>query len=117
MPPRTRGALLSLTIGSSRLPVVRTRDVSDTADFLMRAAEFLTNDASRGHANKGGYAGAACRASAAVFSKKRDNVDARQCYLQQLCQVPGVSYAIAAGIAETPGFESTRAFARTRAAL
>ena len=112
MQPRVRGAMLSLAIGSSRLPVVRTRDVSDTAAFLMRAAEFLSSDKDSS-GSSGGYAGAACRAAAAAFPKKRDNVDARQCYLQQLCQVPGISYAIATGIADTPGLESTRAFART----
>ena len=116
MQPRVRGAMLSLAIGSSRLPVVRTRDVSDTAAFLMRAAEFLSSD-KESSGSSGGYAGAACRAAAAAFPKKRDNVDARQCYLQQLCQVPGVSYAIASGIADTPGLESNRAFARTIEAL
>lgn len=125
MLPRVRGAMLSLSVGSSRLPVVRTRDVADTAEFLVRAAEFLTKRQTAsssayvgggGGGGGGGYAGAACRASA-VSSRKRDNVDGRQCFLQQLCQVPGVSFAIATGIADQAGFATMRELASTLEAL
>ena len=115
MPSRVRGAMLSLSIGSSRIAVVRTQDVADTADLLVRAAEYLTSP-NRASGDASGasvaYAGAACRASA-TCQRKRDNVDARQCYLQQLCQLPGVSFSIASGIASTPGFETMRSLLRT----
>ena len=108
MLPRVRGALLSMLIGvSNRVPVIRTRDVSDTAAFLVKAAEFLTS-VDRGGGGGGGYAAAACRASSAVFPKKRDNVDVRQCFLQQLCQVPGVSFVLASSISDVMGVVSMR---------
>ena len=108
MLPRVRGALLSMLIGvSNRVPVIRTRDVSDTAAFLVKAAEFLTS-VDRGGGGGGGYAAAACRASTAVFPKKRDNVDVRQCFLQQLCQVPGVSFVLASSISDVMGVVSMR---------
>lgn len=117
--PRVLGAMLSLLLRARpRFTVVRTRDAADTADFLVRAVEFFERHHRDDELNQGqgaeheqeaeaeevaAYAGAACRASA-IRAKKRDNVDARQCYLQQLCQVPGVSHAIAVAIAGTPGF-------------
>ena len=112
---RALGALTSLLLGH-RVPVVFTRDVADTAAFLRRAATFLSTSPK---GDSGGYAGAACRASA-VRAKKRDNVDARQCYLQQLCQVPGVSYCLATAIADQDGgvaFGSMRALIGTLEAL
>jgi ERCC4-type nuclease len=112
---RVQGALTSLLLGH-RVPVVFTRDVADTAAFLRRAATFLSTPPK---GSSGGYAGAACRASA-VRAKKRDNVDARQCYLQQLCQVPGVSYCLATAIADLDGgvaFGSMRALIGTLEAL
>jgi len=110
---RLQGAALSLMLGSARVPVVFTRDLSDTAAFLRRAAAFLTADRPTAAAS-GGYAGAACRASAV---KKRDNVDPHQCYLQQLCQVPGVSYGLASALAARAGFGSMRELVATLDAL
>ena len=111
---RLLGALSSLLL-RHRVPVVYTRDVADTAAFLRRAGALLTA-APPPPSACGGYAGAACRASA-VRAKKRDNVDGRQCYLQQLCQVPGVSYGLATAIAGTPGFGSMRELLGTLEAL
>jgi hypothetical protein len=48
------------------------------------------------------YERIACEAST-LRARKGANVDARQCYLQQLCQVPGVSHTIATGIAAEYG--------------
>jgi ERCC4-type nuclease len=111
---RTSAAVLSLQVGY-RLPVLFTRSVADTAELLVRIGMFLSRPRPVAHGTP--YEAAACRASTATHSKKRENVDARQCFLQQLCQVPGVSHGIAVGIAATPGFGTMRDLARTLEAL
>lgn len=115
--PRVRGAMLSMLTGRSRVPVVRTADVADTAAFLAHAAAFLTHVDRRGGADSPAsapscYAEIACRSAATAFAKKRDNVDARQCFLQQLCQIPGVSFVIASSIADSLGVASMRALVK-----
>lgn len=83
-----QGCVVSLLSGGIR--VVRTSDVRDTAALITRLAERLGRTTERVH-----YSEAAC---AAAQVRKRDNVDARQCFLQQLCQIPGVSIKIASNI-------------------
>lgn len=95
---RVRGCLLSLLVGSHRLPVVCTLDVEDTAAFVAAAATRLLRDAASASAST--YETLAVRASS---SRKRDNVDGRTCFLQQLCQIPGVSVAIANNVADAAG--------------
>ena len=111
---RASAAVLSLQVGY-RLPVLFTRSVADTAELLVRIGTFLSRPRPIAHGTP--YEAAACRASTATHSKKRENMDARQCFLQQLCQVPGVSHGIAVGIAATPGFGTMRDLARTLEAL
>ena len=114
---RVQGCITSLLL-SERVKVVITRSVEETAGLLVRLGAALLrraeSDAS-GHAHAHAHAHAdahahahahadaryersACTASA-VRVRKRDNVDPRLCYLQQLCQVPGVSHGIATSIA------------------
>lgn len=103
---RMRGALTSMLV-NHRIPVAFTSSVDDTAAFLVRAGSALlkrvketenaNENANDDALGTGGYSGAACRASIAQ-AKKRDNVDPRQCFLQQLCQIPGVSHRIASHI-------------------
>lgn len=73
---RTQGALLSLLL-THRVPVVFTRDVHDTAAFVLRACSYLRGRTT--HPEENAYSRAACVASACQV-RKRDNVDARQCY-------------------------------------
>lgn len=101
---RVRGALTNLLM-VHRLPVAFTSSVDDTVAFLIRAATALVKGGGGGGGEKEGYSGAACRASI-VKAKKGDNVDPRQCFLQQLCQIPGVSHRIASNILDkTTGSE------------
>jgi ERCC4-type nuclease len=98
MAPSLQGAVCSLLVGYG-FRVVMTRDVAETAAFLKRAADRLATTVGEDPrpADARSYASAACEASIKV--KKRDNVDARQCFLQQLCQIPGVSAKLAATLA------------------
>jgi ERCC4-type nuclease len=87
-------ALLASLMVRHRTPAAFTRDVLDTAAFLLLSARLLGEQK-----KETSYAAVACKQSAAA-SRKRDNVDPRQCFLHQLCQVPGVSAGIAAKIGE-----------------
>ena len=98
--PGVRGAVISLSL-YHKIPVFRTSDVDDTAVWVQTTFDSMCRE----RRESGGYAGAACRASCA---KKKDNVDPTQCYLQQLSQIPGVSYGMAKRIAGTEGFETMR---------
>jgi hypothetical protein len=118
MLPRVRGAMLSMLIGRSRIPVVRTTSVADTADFLLKAAAFLSDPGRQPRSlesveSQHSYVAVACRSATAAFSRKRDNVDARLCFLQQMCQIPGVSFAIASLIADAYGATSMRDLVRS----
>jgi hypothetical protein len=53
----------------------------------------------------------------AVATRKAKNVDARQCYLQQLSQIPGVSHKIACTIADAEGSGSMAALCARLQAL
>lgn len=77
--------------------LVWTRDVRDTAAFLKRAcAKLGQQEGLHGPACWGGSGHrSAAAVQSTVASKKRDNLDPRQCFLQQLCQLPGVSVATA----------------------
>jgi ERCC4-type nuclease len=96
--PRVRGCLLSLQV-KHRTPVICTLDVVDTAAFVVAAAK---QACSMGRVSDvvASYETLAVKASAAC---KRRNVDQRMCFLQQLCQIPGVSVTIANHIAEGAG--------------
>jgi ERCC4-type nuclease len=98
---RVRGAMTSLLV-NHRIPVAFTRDTEDTAAFVMRSTKSMLDAVanSKKAYNGGGYEGAACRSSVAT-AKKRDMVDGRQCFLQQMCQIPFVSHSVATRIAET----------------
>jgi ERCC4-type nuclease len=100
-----------------RSTVVWTRDVEDTAAFVCRLANHLARQAPPGgtpgtpgtpgnarasSSSKESYQRAAC---AAVSVKKRGNLDHELCFLQQLCQIPGVSPRLAAVVAK--GLEVT----------
>jgi len=113
-PSRLQALVASLLV-RHRTPAAFTRDVSDTAAFLLLAARLLREAPPKRNGNLSGYAAAACRQAAACAPKKRDNVDPRQCFLQQLCQVPGVSAGIAANVAERYG--SLGELVRTLSAL
>ena len=69
--------------------VVMTRDVSDTAAFVLRVARRLV----KRHAPTS-YAECAAVASI-VSSKKRDNLDPVACFRHQMVQLPGVSVKLA----------------------
>jgi ERCC4-type nuclease len=102
------------TLVRDRLRVVTTRDVADTAALLAgiarRAqgardpARYLLADVAGVSGVPGEEEGGQVRyASTCLRARKRDNVDARHCYLQQLAQVPGVSVRMAAAIAAEYG--------------
>jgi ERCC4-type nuclease len=98
---RVRGCLLSLLM-KHRTPVVCTLDVVDTAAFIVAAAKqqqaiVLSPPSDK---ERTSYETLAVRAASAC---KRRNVDARMCFLQQLCQIPGISTVIANHIAESAG--------------
>lgn len=107
---RIQGCVSSMLLSQSQLAV--TRSVEETAGLLLRLAVQLNrrNGEEDQTTTYDGYSRAACLASA-VRSRKRDNVDPRQCYMQQLCQVPGVSHGIAKALAER--FGSLRGIMRT----
>jgi ERCC4-type nuclease len=95
---RVRGCLLSLLM-KHRTPVVCTLDVVDTAAFIVAAAKqqqaiMLSEKIPTTYETLAVKAASAC---------KRRNVDARMCFLQQLCQIPGISTVIANHIAESAG--------------
>ena len=112
-PPGVRGAMLSLSLNHG-IPVFRTADVDDTAVWIRSALDYVFKFSIEAKKNprEEEYAGAACRASCAKI-KKKDNVDPRQCFLQQLSQIPGISYGMAKRIAEKPGFETMRKLVAT----
>ena len=103
--PSVRGALISLSL-SHKIPVFRTADVDETAFWVKNTFDHLCKPEKKSE----GYAAVACRASCV---KKKDNVDPRQCFLQQLSQIPGVSYGMAARIAKEPRFETMRRLVAT----
>lgn len=91
------------------LRVIHTTDVRDTAAFIRVCAErasrkeacpreFFFDPTSRPTQDRDAYT-----ATCSLASKKRQNVDVRHCYLQQLAQVPGVSITMAASIAQRYG--------------
>lgn len=80
---------------------VWTRDVQDTAAFIarvVRKAGEWREAAATPEGSRCEYTAISCKTSA-VLARKRDNLDARRCYLQQLCQLPGVSVKVAGSIA------------------
>ena len=93
---RIQGCIMSL-IRSERIRIVFTRSVDETAGLLIRLGGVLLRRADDAKDNVS-YERVACAASS-VRARKRDNVDPRLCYLQQLCQIPGVSHGIATSIA------------------
>jgi ERCC4-type nuclease len=99
--PRVRGCLLALQI-KHRTPVVCTLDVVDTAAFVVAAAKHVSSALIGGNVSDivATYETLAVKASSAC---KRRNVDPRMCFLQQLCQIPGISTTIANHIAEAAG--------------
>jgi ERCC4-type nuclease len=112
MAPSLQSAAVTLSLTCS---VVMTRDVEETAAFLRRAFDNLIRRPSVDLGGTSGlsYGAAACAAS--VKLKKRENVDVRQCFLQQLCQVPGVSVKLATTLSAE--FGSMEALYRTLAPL
>lgn len=103
---RVRGCLLSLHL-KHRTPVLCTLDVVDTAALVLAACKQVakrdkkeTKPTTDPSTTTTTYETLAVRASAAC---KRRNVDARMCFLQQLCQIPGVSSTIANQIADASG--------------
>lgn len=84
--PKVLSSAVVSTVVRDGFRAVWTRDVLDTAAFVVAAAAKLAQTAPLGAK---GYAVVACDVS--VRSKKRDNVTPDQCFLQQLCQLPGVS--------------------------
>lgn len=99
--PRVRGCLLALQI-KHRTPVVCTLDVLDTAAFVVAAAKQASSFLLGGKVSEvvATYETLAVKASSAC---KRRNVDQRMCFLQQLCQIPGISTTIANHIADAAG--------------
>lgn len=89
-----QGCVLS-TLVRDNIRVVFTQDIDDTAAFIMHVARKLHSWQQQPHC----YSDAAA-SQASVFAKKRDNVTARQCYIHQLCQVPGVSPRLASVVAD-----------------
>jgi ERCC4-type nuclease len=69
--------------------VAMTRDVADTAAFVLRAAKRLMK-----HQGAASYAHCAAVASV-VSSKKRENLDPAACFRHQMVQLPGVSVKLA----------------------
>jgi len=97
-PPRIRGLVTSLLVRHRTL-VAFTRDVADTAAFVLQATKTLRQrqqQQQQTSSSSSSYATVACRQAAA---KKSANLDPAQCFLQQLCQVPGVSSGIAKNLA------------------
>jgi len=100
---RVQGCLFSLLLTTQ---VIVTRSVEETAGMLIRlgAAAQRRVQADKGQGQGQGqnarYVRAAC-AAASVRVRKRDNVDPSLCFLQQLCQIPGVSHGIATSIAKS----------------
>lgn len=89
--------------------VIHTTDVHDTAAFVRVCAdrasrkgtspcEYFFSPTSRPAPDRDAYT-----ATCSVASRKRENVDVRHCYLQQLAQVPGVSVSMAASVAQCYG--------------
>lgn len=98
--PRVRGCLLSLHI-KHRTPVVCTLDATDTAAFIVAAAKQAGLPGAEKVADKvATYETLAVKASSAC---KRRNLTPKMCFLQQLCQIPGVSVTIANHISEAAG--------------
>lgn len=108
-PSAMQGALLSMMIpGGGNCPsVIWTTNVTETAALVHRITKFLHTGTRRhkppvNHNNtytqKQAYDAVACRSSVKV--KKRSNMDSRLCFLQQLCQIPGVSHRIAVALAD-----------------
>lgn len=98
---RLQGCIASMIL-SNKISVTVTRSVEETAGFLVRLGSMLTKRAMADTKvvmdASARYEQSACSASS-VRTRKRDNVDPRLCYLQQLCQVPGISHGIATSIA------------------
>jgi ERCC4-type nuclease len=124
---RLQGCVLSLVLGGTQ--TIFVRDVAETAALIRKIAERLekwsiedaktaakeakavkaANAAGAANARpaipfdpKRFYEGIACVASA-VRARKGSNVDPHLCYLQQLCQIPGISHSIATAIAAEYG--------------
>jgi ERCC4-type nuclease len=77
---------------------VLTRDVADTAAFVLRAARRL---AKRAAVARTSYAD--CAAAASVAPRKRDNVDPAACFRHQIAQLPGVSVKLAGTVCDAFG--------------
>jgi ERCC4-type nuclease len=94
LPPATlQSAAVSMLVRDG-VRLVQSRDVDDTAAFLLAAARKLRPLSGRTvESAAAGYAAAAC--ASAVKAKKRENVTPVQCFVQQLCQLPGVSVRVA----------------------
>lgn len=105
--PRLLGAVMSLQL-QQHTRLVRTADVNDTAWFLLHAAAALrrwrrsASDTDDDQTLKLRHEAACCLQSA-VRSRKSSNMDPALCYLQQLCQVPGVSLCIARSLRDAYG--------------
>ena len=87
---RMDGALMSLTL-KHHIPIIHTNDVKHSAIYISRALNILNQ------IKKSSYGEISCRV-ASIHANKRNNMT--QCYMQQLCQMPGISYDIAKNIAE-----------------
>jgi ERCC4-type nuclease len=90
-----RGSAVSIMVKYGH-GLVFTEDVDDTAAFILRASKKLAECGGASQKYE-------LNAAAACAARKKDNMTPRQCFLQQLCQIPGLSSALAQGIVDALG--------------
>ena len=93
---RVQGCIVSLLL--QRTPLAMTSSVEETASLLIRLAKAISKTSREQKNPEESYERVAC-VSSSVNSRKRDNVSPHLCYLQKLCQIPGISHTIAKSVA------------------
>lgn len=87
-----QGCIVSMLLDAR---CVMTRDVSDTAAFVIRAAKRLSKRRCSGTVVSGSTYASVATAACVVAARKRDNLDPVTCFQHQLAQLPGVSVKLA----------------------
>ena len=94
-----QSAIASLLVKSG-VRTMLTRDVADTAGLVLKLLRYLSEAPTSASKHEELHEQAMCIAST-VNVKRIANLDSAQCLIQQLAQIPGISFKLASTIVES----------------